>query len=396
MMKAVLRIDEKSALSIRGKTLLQWNLDNLLAQGFDQIFLLGLLDPKFDDQEVVFLQDPGLGSAGCFHLLSKKLKSDFLYIPEPRFFDINFKRLFAFHKKKGSTLTVVGGPTLEKLPLLDAFDQDVLISDEADPEQWPEFRANIHDLGIYVVSSDFPESFEEPEEVDFYEGILQPTLSLGAAFLYRTSEYIKPLTDIEKIEKDIDRDLPKKRNLSNPQKAIFLDRDGTINHFGAFVVKAEMLKLEPGSAEAIALIDDSEYLPICATNQPIVERGETTLEELERTHARMASLLEKEGAYLQDLYFCPHNIDHTKMWNAYCECRKPKIGMLLKAKERYNIDLSQSWFIGDTTQDVQTGLNAGCHTVLLLSGDPKPAKRFAEAKPELTCFNLLEAIKKIL
>ena len=70
--------------------------------------------------------------------------------------------------------------------------------------------------------------------------------------------------------------------------------------------------------------------------------------------------------------------------------------MLLKAKERYNIDLSRSWFIGDTTQDVQTGLNAGCHTVLLLSGDPKPAKRFAEAKPELTCFNLLEAIKKIL
>ncbi|MBO4541530.1 MAG: HAD-IIIA family hydrolase [Bacilli bacterium] len=337
-----------------------------------------------------------MGTAGCFHTLAKKLKSDFVYIPEPRFFDVDFKRLLDFHKKKEAMITVVGGPSLEKLPLVDVFDQDIIVSDEPNPSEWPPFHNNIHDLGIYVVSSTFPESFEEPETVDFEEGILQPTLALGAAFLYRTSEYVKPVSQIERIEKDIDRDLPRKRNLSRPQKAIFLDRDGTINHFGAFVVKAEMLNLEQGSAEAIALIDDSEYLPICITNQPIVERGETTLEELERTHARMAVLLEKEGAYLQDLYFCPHNIDHTKPWNAACECRKPKIGMLLQAKERYNVDLSESWFIGDTTQDVQTGINGGCHTALLLSGDPKPAKRFADAKPDITCFNLLEAIKKII
>ena len=395
-MKAVLRIDENSYIKIKGKTLLDWNLENLFAYGVDQVVLLGNQNPEIHDDRVVFLQDPNLGTAGCFYSLNKKVKSDFFYIPNPIFFDADFKRIAAFHKKKGSAITVVGGPTLEKAPLLDAFEGDVLISDEAKEEKWPEFHPNIHDLGIYLVSSAFLESFDEPDEVDFFEEILQPTLSLGAVRVYRTSEYIRPLNNIKKIEEDLDRDLPSKRNLSKPQKAIFLDRDGTINHFGDFVVKAEMLVLEQGSAEAIAKIDDSEFLPIVITNQPIVERGQTTIEELERTHARMAVLLEKEGAYLQDVYYCPHNIDHSKPWNAYCECRKPKIGMLLKAKERYNIDLSQSWFIGDTTQDVQTGLNGGCHTVLLLGGDPKPAKRFPEAKPELTCFNLSEAISKIL
>lgn len=395
-MKAVLRIDENSYIKIKGKALLDWNLENLFAYGIDQVVLLGNQNPEIHDDRVVFLQDPNLGTAGFFYSLNKKVKSDFFYIPNPIFFDADFKRIAAFHKKKGSAITVVGGPTLEKAPLLDAFEGDVLISDEAKEEKWPEFHPNIHDLGIYLVSSAFLESFDEPDEVDFFEEILQPTLSLGAVRVYRTSEYIRPLNNIKKIEEDLDRDLPSKRNLSKPQKAIFLDRDGTINHFGDFVVKAEMLVLEQGSAEAIVKIDDSEFLPIVITNQPIVERGQTTIEELERTHARMAVLLEKEGAYLQDVYYCPHNIDHSKPWNAYCECRKPKIGMLLKAKERYNIDLSQSWFIGDTTQDVQTGLNGGCRTVLLLGGDPKPAKRFPEAKPELTCFNLSEAISKIL
>lgn len=395
-MKAVLRLNENSSLLVHGKRLVQWNVENLLAYGVSRVILVGEQDPKIQNPKVFFVKDPGLGSAGLFHVLAKKLKTDFIYIPEPRFFDVDFKRLFRFHKKKEALITVVGGPSLLRLPLLDIYENDVVLSDEKHLEKWPEYYKNIHDLGIYVVSSGFPESFEEPENVDFGSGILQPTLSLGSVFVYRSSEYIKPLENLEQIEKDIDRGLPEKRNLSKPQKAIFLDRDGTINHFGAFVVKAEMLHLEDGAAEAIRRIDESEYLPICITNQPIVERGETTLEELERTHARLHVLLEKEGAYLQDLYFCPHDIDHSKPWNAYCQCRKPKTGMLRWAKARYNIDLSASWFIGDTTQDVQTGINAGTHTVLLLGGDPRPAKRFPDAKADIVCFNLLEAIGKIL
>ena len=157
-----------------------------------------------------------------------------------------------------------------------------------------------------------------------------------------------------------------------------------------------MLILMKKSAEAIRLIDDSEYIPIVVTNQPIVARGEATLETLDIIHCRLETLLEQEGCYVNDIYFCPHDIDKTKEWNASCDCRKPKIGMLLKAKERYNIDFASSWMVGDTTQDVQTGLNAGTHAALLLCGDPRPRKRFPNAKADFEADDLLLAVEKIL
>ena len=116
--------------------------------------------------------------------------------------------------------------------------------------------------------------------------------------------------------------------------------------------------------------------------------------------ARLEVLLGKEGAYLDGIYFCPHfpravegsNPTFTQV----CDCRKPKIGMLLKAKSRYNIDFSSSWFIGDTMKDVQTGLNAGTHTALLLGGDPNPTRECQDAKPEKIYTTLEQAIDDIL
>ena len=104
---------------------------------------------------------------------------------------------------------------------------------------------------------------------------------------------------------------------------------------------------------------------------------------------------------MDGMYFCPHHPDkgfpgEIPELKIDCSCRKPKIGMLLKAKERFNIDFFSSWFIGDTCQDVQTGINAGCRTVLLTGGDPHPYAKYPDAKPNHICKTLDEAVDFIM
>ena len=127
-------------------------------------------------------------------------------------------------------------------------------------------------------------------------------------------------------------------------------------------------------AAAIRKINESGYLAVVVTNQPVIARGEVSFEELEEIHNKMETLLGKEGAYLDAIYYCPHHPHkgyegERPELKIECDCRKPKPGMLFKAAEDFNIDLSQSWMIGDGENDVKAGSNAGCKTVLLSDND---------------------------
>ena len=127
-------------------------------------------------------------------------------------------------------------------------------------------------------------------------------------------------------------------------------------------------------SEAIKNINASGYLAIIVTNQPVIARGEVTIEELQLIHYKMETLLGTEGAYLDAIYYCPHHphkgykgeIPELKI---DCDCRKPKPGMLKRAAEDYNIDLRQSWMIGDGENDIKAGKAAGCKTALIGKGD---------------------------
>ena len=154
------------------------------------------------------------------------------------------------------------------------------------------------------------------------------------------------------------------------QKAIFLDRDGTINKYVGFLRNIDDFELIDGVAEAIRKINESGYLAIVTTNQPVIARGEVSFEELEEIHNKMETLLGKEGAYLDAIYYCPHHPHkgyegERPELKIECDCRKPKPGMLLNAAADFNIDLSQSWMVGDGENDVKAGLNAGCKTALI-------------------------------
>lgn len=156
-------------------------------------------------------------------------------------------------------------------------------------------------------------------------------------------------------------------------KCIFLDRDGTIIVYKELLHKKEDVVLLEKAAEAIRLINDHGFLAIVVTNQPVVARNLCSLEEMWAINRRMEELLAAEDAYLDDIFACPHHPDRgfpgeNKAYKIKCECRKPGIGMIKEATNKYNIDLKKSYLIGDTTTDIMTGKNAGLKTILVQTG----------------------------
>ena len=184
-------------------------------------------------------------------------------------------------------------------------------------------------------------------------------------------------------------------------KCIFLDRDGTINVYKCLLHNESELVLEEGAAEAIKMINDSSYICIVVSNQPVVARNLCTLEEAWMINKKLEELLYKvNGAYLDDIFICPHHPDkgypeENKEYKIVCNCRKPKIGMIEEAAMKHNIDLSKSYIVGDTTIDIMTGINAGLKTILVKTGLGGTDKKY-EVKADYVTKDLLGAIKLIM
>ena len=185
-------------------------------------------------------------------------------------------------------------------------------------------------------------------------------------------------------------------------RAVFLDRDGTITKSVHILTKIEEIELEEKAAEGIAFLKKSNFKIIVVTNQPQVARGMCTEDDVKRINRKMARDLEELGVVLDGIYFCPHHPEmhedvpeYALKYRVECECRKPNIGMLKKAGEVFGVDLSKSFVIGDRTVDVQTGKNAGCKTVLVKTGAGGNDKKYDSA-PDFVCENLLDAAKIIV
>jgi D-glycero-D-manno-heptose 1,7-bisphosphate phosphatase len=148
------------------------------------------------------------------------------------------------------------------------------------------------------------------------------------------------------------------------KKAIFLDRDGTLNdsreHY--YIYKAAEFKLNPGVIEALSELRDRGYLLIVITNQGGISKGEYTTAEVEEVHRTLRSLLQEHGVVLEEVLYCPHHPDREN-----CLCRKPLPLMIQKALARFDIDPVQSWMVGDSERDVEAGKAAGVKTLLVES-----------------------------
>lgn len=178
----------------------------------------------------------------------------------------------------------------------------------------------------------------------------------------------------EAVCKDFENGTVKAKSLRNKQKAIFIDRDGTINRYIGFLRKPSELELLPGVIEAIRKINNSGYLAIVITNQPVIARGEVTVNQLQQIHNKMETILGDGGAYLDAIYYCPHHPDkgfegEIPELKVQCNCRKPRPGMLLQAADEFNLDLENSWIVGDSYCDMEAGRAAGCKTAMIGESD---------------------------
>jgi D,D-heptose 1,7-bisphosphate phosphatase len=329
-----------------------------------------------------------LGTAGALYKILQNLDDDFILVNGDIVFDVDFSRLIKFHfdHKAWATLAVHPNshPFDSALIITNSENKVVRWLNKEDPREYYKNQVNsgIHILSQQILSAANPEN----EKIDLDRDILKPMVEKGRIYAYHSPEYIKDIGTPERfvfVSSDIEKGLFHRKNLSEKQRAVFLDRDGTINKLKGFVTKPEDFELIEGSAEAVKIINRLGYLAIVITNQPVIARGEASLEELEIIHNKMETELGKSGAYLDGIFFCPHHPDkgfpgERPEYKIDCECRKPKPGLILRAAEKYNIDLAASYMVGDDKRDTEAGRAAGCIPVLLKD------KSGSESEPEGT------------
>ncbi len=390
----------KPMIPICGKPILEWQIENLKACGLTDITLVvGYLGnviqeyfgdgAKFDVSINYFVEDAPLGTAGAlFKML--ELTEDFLLMCGDVILDVDFNRFIKFHKKNNAWASLMAHPNGHP------YDSSVLVTEILPPQvlggnpvdthrviQWMNkederlYYKNRVNAGIEIISPELlnetkkkfvPRHPETPDKIDLDRDVLKPNIKSGRIYAYDTPEYIKDMGTPDRfyeVEEDIKSGKVKARNLKNKQKAVFLDRDGTINKYVGFLTKPEQFELIPGVTEAIKKINKSGYLAIVVTNQPVIARGDCTWEDLQEIHNKMETELGKEGVFVDAIYICPHHPDkgfegERIEYKHVCDCRKPASGLLLQAARDYNIDLSKGYVIGDSERDVDAGKNAGC------------------------------------
>lgn len=414
-LKSISKELPKPMVPIEEKPVLAYQIESLKQAGISEIVLIvgyrkeRIMDyfkkgEKWRVNIHYIIENEPLGTAGALYYLKNKLKEPFFLIFGDLMLDIDWKKMAKYHYEKNREITLFAHPNSHP------FDSDLLeINQEGMVVAWhskhDKKRGDLQNLvnaGIYIVTPKVLNTIKKPSKSDFEKNILLPQIKSEKVCAYCSSEYVKDIGTEERyhsVIQDYKNGIMAQKNWAYPQKAIFLDRDGTINESNGFINQPEKFKLLPNTAEAIKTINLSGFLCIVITNQPVLARGECSYKTLKAIHNKMETVLGDQGAYVDALYFCPHHPDkgfesEVESLKKECDCRKPKIGLIKKAIETYHIDLEQSWFVGDTTTDIQTGVNAGMRTVLLQTGEAGEDGKY-KVSPTLTALNLKEAIKKI-
>ncbi len=322
-----------------------------------------------------YVEKEMMGNAGALKYLKEELMEDFLLINADSVFSIDLEKMIQFHNDNGRIATIAAHPNNHPYDsgLLEVDKSNLVTKWHTKEEGNQTQYHNLVNAGIHILSPSVFKMLPNSDVIDLDRNILKPLVSKNEVVAYITPEYIKDMGTpqrLSQVREDWANGIIEVKNLKHKQKAIFIDRDGTLNKHVGFLKKEEEMELIAGVAEAINIIHSLGFLAIVITNQPQIARGELTLAGLDTIHIRLEALLGKENAYLDDIFFCPHHPDsgfegEVKELKIECKCRKPKPGMIMMAAKKYNIDLSKSWMVGDEERDIKAGINAGCRTCLV-------------------------------
>lgn len=405
----------KPMIDICGKPLLERQVEWLVSQEIRKITMVVghkgdvIIDyfGKGENQGVsidYIVETEPLGTAGGLYYALSDDNEPILLINGDIMLDVNLGKMVEYHRRNHADITLLTHPNSHP------YDSALIVTDDGgrivrwlnkeDERTDYENRVN---AGIHLIEQHtlgFMREMDAAKKIDLDREFLKPNLSKYRVFAYDTPEYVKDMGTPERyraVLRDFETGLVKRKNLAQKQRAIFLDRDGTINVHNDFIRTPEEIELIDGAAEAIRAVNDSGFLAILITNQPVIARGDCSLEELKQIHNRLERLLGEKHAYLDDIFFCPHHPDkgfegERPEYKIICECRKPKPGLILQAAEKYNIDLGESYMIGDSASDILAGKNAGCKTGMICK---EISEKEAGMKAELYGGCLAELIERI-
>lgn len=408
----------KALVKIGGKPLIEHQIELLRKNGIKNIrLLLGYLGDeiknhvkdgkKFGVNIYCHQEDVPLGRTGALKAIESKIKDDFLFLSGDVMMDFDVQRFIKWHnQKKDSIASLVVHPSDHPL------DSDLVQADESGKitSLWlkpHEKGINFQNLGIasvFIFSPEVLKYIPPGEKSDFEKDVLPSVLkSDKKIYAYKTPEYIKDMGTPERlaaVRKDYVSGKVSKLNLRNKRGAVFLDRDGVINEESDNLSDAGNFKLFDFSAKAVKKINDSGFLAIVATNQPIIAKGFISRDGLSEIHKKMETELGMGGAKLDAIYYCPHHPERgfpgeVEELKIECDCRKPGIGMIKQAARDFNLDLKSSFFIGDSTRDAKTAENAKIKFIGVKTGYGCRDGKYRTKQDFPMCENLLEAAEMI-
>ncbi len=378
----------KPMVEICGRPVLEYQIENLRRFGIKDIIIVVhhlkdkimryFGDGSYLDVNISYYQeDKPLGTAGSLFRIKEMLSDDFLLINGDLIFSVDFAKMIDFHRRNNALATLLVHPNSHPYDSeLVVCNKENVVTDWFKNDGFGNYT-NCVNAGIHILSKKVLDAPHNDGKLNLRSDVLEPLIPTGRIYAYRSAEYVKDMGTSDRLRQvtsDVEKGIVLAKRADKKQKAIFLDRDGTINKYKGYITSPNQLELINGAAEAIKKINRSGYLAVVVTNQPSIAMGRLTYSVLDEIHAKLDTLLGEGGAFIDALYFCPHHPDsgfegEVSELKKKCDCRKPAGGMIRQAAEDYNIDLSQSFMVGDSERDVLAGLDAGCTPIFLTGGD---------------------------
>jgi len=411
------KVFPKALVKIGDKPVIEHQIELFREYGIKDIWVLsGHLGDQIKDYlgdgkkwkvKILYNQEEKpLGTAGAVGALAGRIKEDFLVLSGDVMLDFDVKKFSKFHLKPDSRIASIivhanDHPLDSDLVEIDSKGE-VLSLLKRSHKAGATFR-NLSIASAYIFSPGIFRHIKKGRKSDI-EKDLFPVIfkSNEKVFAYNTPEYIKDMGTLDRlrqVRQDYAVGKIKRLNLKNKRRAIFLDRDGVINKEVDQLSRVEDFKIYSSAAKNIKKMNDAEFLTIIATNQPMIAKGFMTEDDLNNMHKILETDLALEGAKIDAIYYCPHHpkkgfVGEVPELKINCNCRKPKPGMLFQAQKDFNIDLKESYLIGDKTSDILAGKQAGCKTILIKTGYKGKDNSFS-AKPDFTVKDLAGTVRII-
>lgn len=418
-LKSILGDNPKPMIDFDGIPLIHHQINSLLSYQFNRINILtsyksdvikSYIYKNIICDDIFFYEDLNpLGTSGSFLNIIENFSDKVLVLYGDTLFDVNLSRFEKFHDQN---LNCVASIFLH--PNSHPYDSDIITLDDKNyvdkfynyPHKENLWLPNLVNAAMYFLNTNKLlkyRDFKKPSDFakDFFPFLLDQGEKIRG---YVSSEYIKDVGTPERYKKTLYeyiKKIPQMYNLNKKQKAIFIDRDGTINQLKSGDVKnANELNLYENIGDAIKKLNDANYKVIIITNQPVIAKNKCSLNSLKIIHNKIETLIGLNGAYIDRFYFCPHYpesgfIDEIKELKIKCDCRKPNIGLFKKAIEDFNIDIDNSWFIGDSSTDLYSAKKINIKFITVKTG-LKGMDYIYPLHEEFTSTNFNDAVNFIL